>query len=597
MPLPDNYLHIVAGHVRQLLRDAGVAQTDICVEKFGNNPEKRTSQQGTFHENEKEARESNGENDGTTIYAIGSLTKLLMALLISIIVDKLSCSDEPKDEPYRKLRRLHPDPWNTTFTILFNNFSDRKMSPLPKNPTLRHVLLHFNSLPPMNSILLALDGTSLMSIKEFLEVAPRVTEAARQNQEGDTIEYSNGNHILIGLLIQAIAPQQDTLQTLMEKYIFQPLGMNRTFMNRSDLGDVHYARPHVVSTNGRRQLIHTPGYQADAIVNPAMAAWSCTRDIAILLRTLLGSLNGDESIFKREFVLRLLQPEGKFDETGSDRQTLCGISTTLDSSTPGSKSINRLITPTKVCSTYRLGLRAGKEVEDIPAYYMAGAVTGYASCFYFIPKHSTFVIVLTNTSGRIDASDHISRLILREIFDLERTPRQLTSLSTKLLDKNIELHVSDLKAKVDILNMSSRAAQEGQNLLEEWERADAQKDIPKALPLRLDGTYCNGLTHQSIIIQSRDGHLIVNIKGDAGTSKDIGLHRTGDLTFQLYPLDPDGFTIDRYDPCGWKELSFKIDMKQDGNGNQRVVGIERRSNLLPSTNTYKRILESGGNSD
>lgn len=593
MALPNNYLDLAAGQLRQLLQHAGVAQADICVEKFSSNQEQRTSQLGTFHENE-EPRGINNENEGTAIYAIGSLTKLLIALLISIIVDKLPYSNVPEDEPYRRLRRSYPDPWNTSFTILFNNFSDMKMSSLPKNPTLRHVLLHFNSLPPMNSILLAPDGTSLMSIKEFLEVGPRVAEAARKNQEHDDIKYSNGNYILIGLLIQAIAPKQDTLQTLMEKNIFRRLGMNRTFMNRSDLGNVHYARPHVVSANGRWELIDTPDYRADAIVNPAMAAYSCTRDIAILLRNLLGSLSGDESIFKRDLVLRLLQPEGKWDETGSDRQTPCGIYTTLDTSIPGSKSINRLITPTKICSTYRLGVRVGSEVKltQVPAYYMAGAVNGYASCFYFMPKHSTFVIVLTNTSGRIDASDHISRFILQDIFELERNTLQIASLSMKLLDENIQLQKSDLKAKVDILDMSSRAAQEGQNLLKEWERADAQVDIPGALPLRLDGTYRNEVTHQSIVIRPRDDRFIVNIMGGAGISRDIGLHRTGDSTFRLYPLDQGRFTIDRYDHHGWKELSFKIDMKEDGDGNRRVVGIERRGehgDLLPSTSIYQRI--------
>jgi len=593
MPLYDRYLYDIAGDIRQLLRDASVAQASVWVEKLSSRQEQQTSQKGTFHES-NDARGNDREDEGTTIYAIGSLTKLLIALLITIIVDKLSYSNEPEDEPYRKLRESYPDPWNTTFTILFNNFSDIKMSPLPKNPLLKHILFHFNSIPPMNSILLAPDGTSLMSIKEFLGVVPRVTEAARRNREGDKIEYSNGNYILIGLLIQAIAPK-DTLQTLMEKYIFQPLGMDHTFMNHSDLGDVPYARPHIVSTNGRLELIDTPCYGADAIVNPAMAAYSCTKDIAILLRSLLHSLNDDESIFERNLVQRLLQPGGKLDKRGSDRQTLCGIHTTLDTSIPGSKSINRLITPKNVCSTYRLGVRVGKEVARVPAYYMTGSVNGYASCFYFIPKHSAFVIVLTNTSGRIDASDHISRLILQEIFDLERTRWQRAFMSTRLLDRHLKLQKSDLKAKVNILDMSSRAAQEGQNLLREWESADAQESISRALPIRLEGTYVNELTHQLIIIRPHNGGLIVNIKGEAGTSKDMGLHFIGDFAFRLYPLHPNVFTIDRYDPYGWNELSFKIEMEKDDQGVQRVVRIKRRVALLPLTSTYKRIPEGSDN--
>jgi CubicO group peptidase (beta-lactamase class C family) len=600
MSLNDDYLASLDtddGPIRQLLQHAGVAQADIGVEKYGSNPEQRTSQQRTFYESGGEARGHSRESDGTSIYAIGSLTKLLIAVLISTIVDKLSYSNEPEDEPYRKLRKSYPDPWNTTFTKLFNTFSGRKMSSLPKNPTLRYVLLHVNSLPPMNWILLAPDGTSTISTKEFLDVAPRLAEAAYRDGEGNNIEYSNGNYILIGLLIQAIAPPEDTLQKLMKKHIFKPLGMNRTYMNRSDLGDVLYARPHVVSTNGRRPLIHLPGFRADAIVNFAMGAFSCTRDIAILLRNLLASLDGDEAMFKKDFVLRLLQPQVKFDEAESDTQTLCGIHTTLDTSTPGSRSINRLITPTKYCSTYRLGVRDGKDVAQVPAYYMTGAVHGYASCFYLMPKHRTFVIVLTDTSGRIDSSDHISRFILQDIFDLKRTSLQIGLLGTKLLNKNLDLQASDLTAKVDIINMSSRDAQEGQNLLTEWEKADAGGDVLSTLSLQLDGTYCNNLTHQSIVIRSRSGQYIVNIMGDADISRDIGLHRTGDFTFRLYPLDQDGFTIDRHELSGWKELSFQIEVNKGGDGNQKVVGVERQGDLLPSTSMYTRTQESSGNLD
>ncbi len=592
MALLDDYLVSLdtdKGPIRDLLRHAGVAQAAVHVEKYDKRPELRTSQHRTFYENDEEARRSNTEDDdGTAIYAIGSLTKLLIAVLVSIIVDRLSYSNKPEDKPYRRLRDSYPDPWNTSFTKLFNSFSEMKMSSLPKNPTLRKVLLHLNSLPPMNWVLLAPEGTSIMSAKEFLAVVPGLAKAVYKDQEGDNIEYSNGNYVLIGLLIQAIAPPEETLQTLMKEHVFRHLGMNHTYMNHSELGNIQVSRPHVVSTNGRRPLIHVPGYGADAIVSPAMGAFSCTKDLAILLRTFLGSLDDDESIFKRDFVRQLLRPEGKLDKAGSDAQTLCGISTTLDSSIPGSKSINRLITPTKLCSTYRLGLR-NEEVAHVPAYYMTGAVHGYASCFYLMHKHRTFVIVLTNTSGRIDASDHISRLILQDIFDLERSGRQIARLTTSIIDKNSDVTKSDLKASVDVLNMSSRAAQEGQNLLKEWERADAQDDIPDALPLQLDGTYLNKLTYQKIIIRPQDGRLVVNIMGGAGTSRNIGLHRTGDFAFRLYPLDQDGFTIDRHEPCGWKELSFRVHVKEDGDGNHRVVGIERHGDFVPSTSMYERI--------
>jgi CubicO group peptidase (beta-lactamase class C family) len=581
MSLPSDFLQNLTSELRQLLKHAGVTQADIHVQMSGHAP-----QQGTIHANEGDQRDNNEGRDGTTIYAIGSLTKVLIALLMSIIVDQLSCSTKPEDEHYRQLRRWNRDPWGMSFTTLFNYFSDTKISPLPGNPTLRHILLHFNSLLPMNWILLAPEGTSLMSIKEFLEVAPLLTQAADRTHE-NYLEYSNGNYILIGLLIKAIAaPQQDTLEGLMAQYIFKPLGMTRTYMNRSELGAVPFAQPHVFTLRGRPELIDAAGYPADAIVNLAMGAFSCPRDLAILLREFLRSINREESIFTRDFVRHLLKPEALLDDSERDAHTMCGISTTMDTSIPGSKSINRLITPTEVYSTYRVGQRPrGKQLK---VYYQAGAVNGYASCFYLIPKQSTFVIVLTNTSGRIDATDHISRLILQRLFNLKRPLSYLTPLSKRLFDKSLDLKISDLKPKVDIVNMSSRAAEKGQKVLEAWDRADTQEDIPNVPQLLIDGTYKNELTKQTIIIRKSDGRLIANIKGAGGTSRDIGLHRTGAFKFRLYPLN-NVFTIDRYDPHGWNEVSFDMSAEEDKDedGNRRVAKIERHGALL--TDAYIRI--------
>lgn len=564
MTISDNFLNAFGGVFRQILRITGVAQADIHIEKV-----KATAQHQTIHENEEDDHENSGDHDGTNIYAIGSLTKVLVALLMSVIVDKLSFSDEPEDEPYRRLQNLGRDPWDISFTTLFNTFSDTEMSLLPKTPSLRQVLLHYNSIPPMNWALLAPEGTSLMSADEFLNAAPRLTEFAHNPTDLNYNEYSNGNYILIGLLIKAIAPQKDTLEVLMKRHIFQPLGMTRTFMNRSELGDIPCAQPHAISATGQRELIDTPRYLADTIMTPAMGAYSCTRDIAILLRNLQNSIDRGESIFPRDLVMSLIKPEGLLDRTAKDAYSLCGISTALDRSIPGSKSINRLITST-IYSAYRLGLRfSGTDWGSVGAYYQAGAVNGYASCFYFMPKHGTFVIVLTNTSGFIDASDHISRFILQEIFDLKHTPSYRALLPP-------QLRLPDSRAKVDIPEMASGGADESRNILREWAIVDNREDMRGASPLQLDGTYHNHLTGLSIIIKRRGDRTIVNIMGAADTSRDIGLHRTGDLTFRLYPLNEARFTIDRYDPYGWRELAFNMIAEKDDHGNQIVARIERR---------------------
>ncbi|KFX94040.1 hypothetical protein V490_04547, partial [Pseudogymnoascus sp. VKM F-3557] len=64
--------------------------------------------------------------------------------------------------------------------------------------------------------------------------------------------------------------------------------------------------------------------------------------------------------------------------------------------------------PTAVISLYHPN-------DNIKVLYNAGTVRGFASSFYILPDHKTFIIALSNATGLVDVSDHISRLILQEL--------------------------------------------------------------------------------------------------------------------------------------------------------------------------------------
>ena len=556
-----------------MLRSSRTPQGSIHVERVGQMP-----QHGTIYDSGEEEFGNDSDSEENTLYAIGSLTKFLVALLMSIIIDQLSLSKAEEHKRYRALRDISSNPWNCSFTTLFNAFSPTKIATLPQDPSLWHILLHYNSLPPMNHVLLDPYGRSLMSKESFLRIALGLARVAYGSAQENRTVYGNAGYIFVGIFIESIA--EKGLESVMEEHLFKPLEMSHSCLGAPDPTVTGKASPYTysISVNGRRATANIPLYPVGNIMNAAMGAWSCTKDLANLFRSLQACINGGPSPFKKDSVSHFLLPIARLDNTSTDAFSLCGLCTTLDSSRLGSGSINRLLSPDNICSTYRIGKRPnGKRVT---AYYSSGQIEGYSSCFYYMPKLKSFVIVLTNSTAKIDSADHISRLLLQEAFDLERKRRDLVLLAMNHYSKTLSIHPADWKKKVDVVEMSARAAVEAQNVLNEFEIEDAQKDVENAPSFRLEGTYYNEDIEQSIIIKRREGILLVNIQGMAGTSQDIRLIRTGDETIRLAPLSDLKFAIDRYDPYGWRELNFALTVEKDATGNQMVVCLRKRSVLF-----------------
>jgi hypothetical protein len=570
----ENLPSALKDDIRQILRISGVSQCSIYFEKVG-----KDGQHWTVFDDDKGESSDNTENEDTAIYGIGSHTKQLIALLLCIIVDKLSYSEKPEHENYRAIRRKWRDPWDVKFTDVFNSFSEKKIPTLPRNPTLRHVALHYNSFPPMNHILLAADGTSIMSKKSFLEVAPHLAQIAYKDSTEDYNEYSNSNFIILGYLIEAIG--KDSLAVLIDRHLFKPLGMKNTYMEAPNSDTSRIAQPYSISANGTRNHVDPWLYRADSVVSAAFGAYSCTRDLAILLRTIQTCINGAESIFTKEFVTHLLNP-AVILKGGQGALSLFGTCTTLDTSIPGSQSYNRLITPKDECSTYSLGFKDGS--KEVKAYYLARTTKGYACSSYLLPKWKVFLVVLTAGIGFTDASDHISRLILQKAFDLSLVSTSKLAPLTRIFGNHKDTggQASDSKKKaVDIIAMTSLAADAGKKLLQTLATEDAEEDIPSPRPIRLEGEYCNRQTQQSIVITKNQAQIIGTANGIMGIPQPMGIIRTGDWTIRLCPLSDSGFTIDRYDPYSWRNLSFELSTgKKKFKDNDQIKYMTKRGPLF-----------------
>ena len=122
--------------IRKTLRIGQVEKCSIVSLKGGDDPWYKNfcvSTTGEMGEDNKVSR---------TVYRAGSLIKLLVAMSLHLIIEKLSKSSRPDHERYR---RLHD--WDEYFTIAFNLHRGAKtpMQPLRGNPTIRQLLTHKNA--------------------------------------------------------------------------------------------------------------------------------------------------------------------------------------------------------------------------------------------------------------------------------------------------------------------------------------------------------------------------------------------------------------------------------------------------------------------
>ena len=93
------------------------------------------------------------------------------------------------------------DAWNKPFVECFNTVSPVPMLDMPNSPTVAELVVHHAGAPPLNHIIIAPDGTPIVSEDDFPAVVRQLTKDT-YNESLARCHYSNGNIILIGLLIR-----------------------------------------------------------------------------------------------------------------------------------------------------------------------------------------------------------------------------------------------------------------------------------------------------------------------------------------------------------------------------------------------------------
>jgi CubicO group peptidase (beta-lactamase class C family) len=536
----------------------------------------------TFRLNEQSTSNGNDDTDHVTTYCIGSISKILVATATIILLDQLA---QPEDSKYKDLH----DAWKDSISKHLDIMVRRLSGP---DTTISELLYHFNGLPSINDFILGPDGTVLMSKQKFLTTANKIIQEihAHTSKKDHGWRYNNGGYILAGLLIEHYS--ELTLGEFLKQTLFIPLGMNYTYATTHDfemLPEGNKAAAHVVSFSGRACPVQRPRYFDETILLAAAGIYSCTKDLAIFSQRLLDVLAKEDmsGYVNVNTASRLFYPRWVFGDGSSGVYTYCGYKTTLDTTKPGSHSPNRVVSPApSKHSCYTFGV--GQDQWPVEVIYHGGSVTGYECSFYLLPNSDAFVIALSNATGLVDASDHISRLLLQELLfhspntspgsplKQKEPPEQYET--SKRPTKKQSHGSSSLPARVNIVAMARGGAESRRAFLRQYEE-QTHHLVPLSLSRLRTGYYVNRDFRQSIFVEDKgDNTLAVYFGGDGGVGGKLKLLQTSDNTATVVAFAGYDNAVLGNDILGdWKCLDFKIG--RDSQGKTVSLSRNRADNL------------------
>ena len=397
---------------KRILKLARTPQVTIHFEVLNDEPQRLTLYSPARVEDPRDmplSPDTTHPDSPESIYAIASYTKVL----INAAFARLLCHDL-----YRHLGLSWQTPACDLFNRLRKSGGKSTIRRLWGNPGLRQLLSHFNGFAPMNRYLLAPDGTFVMSEEEFVQDGPRITEDRYKDKYPDREwqEYSNGNHIFAGMILEQVTGRG--LQEALQELLFGWLGLTHTIVSEAALANAvnnSLVVGYHIKSEKQKAFTVPKKYLSDVVEVAALGVRSSTEDIAKLNRVFLESL-GEETLntFPKATMTGIFRPEYKM--SGGGAVTLGGLFTALDSEVPGEESLNQTFRTSNSSPTYRLGVRPDGSSCDV--YYKGGSVDGFASSVYLLLNDRAFIIVLGNSSGPLDPTDHIARYILQEAFQL-----------------------------------------------------------------------------------------------------------------------------------------------------------------------------------
>jgi len=286
-----------------------------------------------------------------SVYYIASCTKAFNGLLAHILAEEGS--------------------FNLNAPILdYKPFKDFRRKAIFQNITIMDLLSHQSGIDnPYLSFRLAYTGDYTQT-----EILKLIEEETQVNEAGKAFEYTNFGYYLLDNLLQAELGK--SWKDLLEKKLFQPLGMEYSTAYTSKIPAEEFALPHSGVFKGK--VCVSPLQKSDTLMHAAGGLMTNIKDAAKFLQFYLGKGNG---IYPEDLVVNSYQQqvEAKHEYV-------------------------RVFNGKGYASGWRIG-----EFEKEKIVYHFGGYTGYFAHYSFIPEKNIGMAVFCNTDMGMTAANLISK--------------------------------------------------------------------------------------------------------------------------------------------------------------------------------------------
>jgi CubicO group peptidase (beta-lactamase class C family) len=306
----------------------------------------------------------------TTAFRIGSITKTFTAIAVLQLCERgLVDLDAPANDYLRSFRLV---PAKAAFAPA----------------TVRHLLTHTAGIgywPRLTSLLRPGVGSGVQARRSGRSVADRYRHGLPVEVEpGTKWVYSNHGFAALGQLVEDVSGQP--LRLYLRRHVFEPLGMMRTDLVRSERVHRYLATGYVLRSHGLRSVP-----ERDVPATGAGAAYSTVADLTRYVTALLHhGANEHGAVLSPSTVTTMFEPHFRPDPR-----------------VPG----------------MGLGFLLGAE-DGHRTVGHDGIVAGFLSQLIMAPDDGVGVVVLGNTGG-LDgrgAPDPLGSALLRRLLDLPADP-------------------------------------------------------------------------------------------------------------------------------------------------------------------------------
>lgn len=331
--------------------------------------------------------------DDNTIYHVASLTKIITATAVALLVH-----DGILD-------------WNLPIWHYLAEFAQRK-DEIGQQCTLIDLLSNRTGIALANALYGQKLGEFLLPKNEIVHTACRL-EAIKPFRSA--FVYSQWNYALVTEIIERMTGQ--TFGTYVLNKILRPLGMDRTSFRPEEGWNT--ACPYVIDDDGTPHRITSLNLTDESGFAGANAARSTIKDLLAFFQALLSAFNDqskrnvdstDSSPLKN--VRKIFNPQITVGKRASDGISYClGLYRNLLPNNLGISSVNNLLFGAKRMP------RIGAKFPGTAIYHHTGNLPGYFVSAFLIPSTSSAVIVLTNSLPFADPTDFVGQLIISHLLN------------------------------------------------------------------------------------------------------------------------------------------------------------------------------------